>query len=111
MSNRPMESVLSINGQGLETVDHFKYLGSIIDEDGSKKEILARAAQTAAALAKLRPIWKDRNISLKTKLKLLHALVLSVFLYASETWTLTVALQRKIQAVEMRCFRSIMLRE
>ena len=69
-------------------------------------EMLARAAaQTAAATAKLRPIWRDKNIALKSKLKLLNALVLSIFLYACESWTST-NLQKKIQAaVEMRCFR------
>ncbi|XP_070177844.1 uncharacterized protein [Littorina saxatilis] len=50
---------------------------------------------------------RDKIISLKSKLKLLRALVLSIFLYASESWTLTTELQKKIQAVEMRCFRKL----
>ncbi|XP_071850469.1 uncharacterized protein [Apostichopus japonicus] len=41
------------SGQQLETVNQFTYLGAIISEEGSKAEVLARAAQTAAALAKL----------------------------------------------------------
>ena len=86
----------------------FKYLGAIISEEGSKSEVLARAALTVAATAKLRPIWRDKNITLKSKLKLLHALVLSIFLYACESWTLTAELQKKIQAVEMRCFRRVL---
>ena len=40
---------IKVNGQKLETVTSFKYLGSVIDE-GSKPEILSRIAQTAAAL-------------------------------------------------------------
>ena len=59
-------------------------------------------------MAKLKPIWRDRNINLNTKLKLLRFLIMSIFLYAYETWTLTEDLQRKIQAVEMRCFRQIL---
>ena len=48
---------------------------------------------------------KTKNISMKSKIRLQHALVFSTFLYACETWTLTFELQRKITAVEMRCYR------
>ncbi|KAJ8343160.1 hypothetical protein AAFF_G00243470 [Aldrovandia affinis] len=41
-------------------------LGDVSDE-GSKKEVLARIAQTTAALTQLKPIWKDKNISLGSK--------------------------------------------
>ncbi|PIK46298.1 hypothetical protein BSL78_16830 [Apostichopus japonicus] len=107
-STTPFTRNIVDSGQQLETVNQFKYLGAIISEEGSKAEVLARAAQTAAALAKLKPIWNDRNISLRSKLKLLHALVLSIFLYACESWTLTAELQKKIQAVEMRCTRRVL---
>ena len=53
-------------------------------------------------------MWRDKNIRLSTKLKLLHAVVLSIFLYACETWKLTAELQREIQAVEMRCLRRVL---
>ena len=41
---------IKINGQKLETVTSFKYLGSVIADEGSKPEILSRIAQTTAAL-------------------------------------------------------------
>ena len=47
---------IKINGQKLETVTSFKYLGSRITDEGSKPEILSRKAQTAAALDRLRPV-------------------------------------------------------
>ena len=47
---------IEINGQKLETVTSFKYLGSRITDEGSKPEILSRKAQTAAALDRLRPV-------------------------------------------------------
>ena len=80
----------------------FSYLGAIISEEGSKTEILTRAAQTAAAMAKLKTIWRDNNITLRSKVKLLHAPIYSIFLYACESWTLSAETQRRIQAVEMR---------
>ncbi|XP_051510309.1 zona pellucida sperm-binding protein 4-like [Myxocyprinus asiaticus] len=107
-STQPITKNILVNGQKLEEVHQFKYLGAIISEEGSRPEILDRAALTTAVLAKLKPIWRDSKISLKSKLKLLHALVMSIFLYACETWTLTAELERKIKTVEMRCYRRIL---
>ena len=42
------------------TVTSFKYLGSVITDEGSKPEILSRIAQTTAALTRLKPVWNDR---------------------------------------------------
>ena len=49
-----------MNGQRLETVTSFKYLSSVITDEGSKPEILYMIAQTTAALAWLKPVWNDR---------------------------------------------------
>ena len=59
---------IKVNGQKLETVTSFKYLGSVITEEGSKLEILSRTAQTAAALTKLKPVWNDRSFFLSSKI-------------------------------------------
>ena len=52
---------IKINGQKLEIVTSFKYLGSFITDEVSKPEILSRIAQTTAALTRLIPIWNDRR--------------------------------------------------
>ena len=52
---------VKVNGQKLETVTSFKYLGSVITDEGSKPEILSRIAQTAAALTRLKPVWIDKS--------------------------------------------------
>ena len=67
-------------GQNLETVTGFRYLGSVIIDEGSKPEILSRIAQTTAALTKLKPVWNDRGISLSSKIRLMRSLVTSIFL-------------------------------
>ena len=59
---------IKVNGQKLETVTSFKYLGSFITDEGSKPEILSRIAQTKAALTRLKPVWNDRSISLSSKI-------------------------------------------
>ena len=69
---------------------------------------LSRIAQTTAALARLKPVWIDKSISLSSKIRLMHSLVTSIFLYACESWTLTAELQRRIQATDMRCYRKIL---
>ena len=99
---------VKVNGQRLETVTSFKYLGSVISDEGSKPEILSRIAQTTAALTRVKPVWIDKSISLSSKIQLVHSLVTSIFLYACESWTLTAELQRRIQAIEMRCYRKIL---
>ena len=97
-----------MNRQKLETVTSFKYHGSIVSDEGSKPEILTRIAQTTTALTRLKPVWNDRNISLNSKIGLIRSLVTSIFLYACESWTLTAELYRRIQALEMRCYRKIL---
>ena len=59
---------IKINGQKLETVTYFKFLGSVITDGGSKPDILSRIAQTTAALSRLKQVWNDRSISLSSQI-------------------------------------------
>ena len=81
---------------------------AVITDEGSKPEILSKTAQTTAALTRLKPVWIDNSISLSSKIRLMRTLVTSIFLYACESWTLTAELQRRIQAMQMRCYRKIL---
>ena len=89
--------------QMLEEVEKFKYLRAIISNEGSKPEIHSRIAQTTAALSSLKIKWRDKNISFASNVKLMRTLILSTFHYACESWTLTAEIERRIQALEMRC--------
>ena len=86
---------IKVNGEKLETVTSFKYLGSVIAGEGSKPEILSRIALATAALARFKPVWNFRSISLSSKIWLMRSLVTSI-------------LQRRIQAMEMRCYRKML---
>ena len=99
---------IKVKGQRLGTVTTFKYHGAVVSDDGSKPEVLSRIAQATAALTKLKPIWRDNNISLGSKVKLMRSLVISIFLYACESWTLTAELEKRTQAFEMRCYRRLL---
>lgn len=99
---------IKVNGQSLESVTKFKYLGAIVTDEGSKPEVIARIAQATAALTKLDTIWKDKGIQMCTKIRLLRSLVISILLYACETWTLTAEIEKRINAMEMRCYRRLL---
>ena len=99
---------IKVNRQKLETVTSFKYMGSVITDEGSTPEILSRIAQTTAAFARLKPVWIDKSISLSSKIRLMRSLVTSIFLCACESWTFIAEFQRRIQAMEMRCYRKIL---
>ena len=68
-----------VKGQKLGTVTSFEYLGVVVSDDGSKAEILSRIAQATAALTKPKPIWRDNNISLISKVKLMPPLSFPYF--------------------------------
>ena len=61
-----------------------------------------------AALTRLKPVWNVRSIPLSSKIQVMCFLVTSIFLYACESWTITAELQRRIQAMEMRCYHKIL---
>ena len=54
-----MNAEIKVNGQKLETVTSFKYLGSVITDEGSKPEIFSRIEQATAALTRLKLVWID----------------------------------------------------
>ena len=60
-STSGINTEIKVNGQKLEAVTSFKYMGSVITDEGSKPEILSRIAQTIAALTSLKPVWNDRD--------------------------------------------------
>ena len=95
---------IRINGEKLDEVEGFKYLGAVVTYQGSKPEVLSRITQTKAALARLKTTWNDRHIPLNSKIRLTRSLVISVLLYTCKTWTLTADILKKLQATEMRCF-------
>ena len=107
-STNGIQREISVKGQKLGAVTSFKYIGAVVSDDGSKAEFLARIAQVTSAFTKLKPIWRDNNISLGSKVKLMRSLVISIFPYACESWTLASELEKRTQAFEMRCYRRLL---
>ena len=87
-----------IQNEQIEIINHFKYLGYIIDEQGSKKEILARAAQATQVCSNQKVICNDKHIRLGYKFRLMNSLVTSIFIYACETWTLAAEIEKHLRS-------------
>jgi hypothetical protein len=99
---------ITVNNKDLDFVEDFTYLGSLISKDnGAKKDIQSRLGKARGAFARLRPIWKSKQYSLKTKLKLYNSNVKSVLLYGSECWRVVKSDMDKISAFHNGCLRKI----
>ena len=79
-NNNGMITDVQIAGNTLDEVQSIKYLGEIISEERSKPELLARIAQSTASLSSLKIAWRDRNITLRSRIRLIRSLVISIFL-------------------------------
>ena len=102
-------STFSMNGQQLEKVMAFKYLGATLTKDGrATGEIKIRLVIATASMAKLNKIWSSEDVSFSTKIKLYKTIVLSTLDYGCESWTLTADLTKRIQAFEKKCYRHML---
>ena len=69
---------------------------------------MARLGKARHAFITLRPIWRSRNISGKTKLRIFETNVKSVLLYGSETWKQTKESEHDLQVFVNKCLRQIL---
>jgi len=100
---------VQLQGHVVESTDRFTYLGSDIhSSERSTPEILRRIGLASNIFGRLANIWKRTGLSLQTKIRLYNALVISVLLYGSETWTLLKADERRLEAFHMNCQRRIL---
>ena len=90
-------------------VSTFKYLGSTISKTGDlKPEINKRRALAASVLQSLwRPLWRHREISRRTKLRIYNASVVPVLLYGAETWPLNNTMAARLDGFDNRALRLI----
>ena len=101
---------IKVNSESLEVVGEFTYLGSTIAANLSlDSELNRRIGRASSTFAKLsHKVWENSKLSIKTKIDVYKACVLSTLLYASETWTLYAKQEQKINVFHMRKLRSIL---
>ena len=101
--------VFMLGNDNIEIVRSFKFLGAIITDDGlCESEIKQRLAMGRSAMQRLEKIWKDKNINLDTKTKLVKTLVFPVALYGYETWVMKKRERKRIDAFELWCWRRML---
>jgi len=106
---RESTATIKVNDEILENVEEFVYLGSLLTwNNDCGKEIARRIAKAAGAMAAFGNIWRSREISIQTKVKIITTCIFSVLLYACETWTMRTHETNKLLAFEMRCYRRIL---
>ena len=98
-----------IDGETVETVSDFIFWGFKINADGDcSQEIKRRLLLGRKVMTKLDSIFKSRDISLPTKVRLVTAMVFPVVMYRCESWTVKKAEHRRIDAFEGRCWRRLL---
>ena len=93
-----------IDGETMETVRDFIFLGSKTTADGDcSHEIKRRVLLGRKAMTNLDSILKCRDITLLTKVCLVKAMVFPVVMYGCESWTIEKAERRRIDAFKLWC--------
>ena len=108
MASSPTTS-WEIDGETVETVSDFIFLGSKITTDGDcSHEIKRHLLLERRVMTNLDSIFKSRNITLPTKVHLVKAMVFPVVMYGCERWTVKKADCRRIDAFELWCWRRLL---
>ena len=100
---------MQIDGETVETVTDFIFLGSKITTDGDCSHEIKRCLFLGRkAMTNLDSILKSRDIALPTKVRLVKAMVFPVVVYRCESWTIKKIECQRIVAFELRCWRRLL---
>ena len=108
MASGPITS-WQIDKETVETVSDFIFLGSKITADGDcSHEIKRCLLLERKVMTNLDSIFKSRDLTLPTKVRLVKAMVFPVVMYGYESWTIKKAEHRRIDAFELWCWRRLL---
>ena len=108
MASGPITS-WQIDGETVETVSDFIFLGSKITTEGDCSHEIKRCLLLGRkVMTNLEGILKSRDITLPTKVRLVKAMVFPVVMYGCERWTMKKAECQRIDALEMWCWRRLL---
>ena len=98
-----------IDGETVETVSDFIFWGSKITADGDcSREIKRHLLLGRKVMTNLDTIFKSRDITLPTNVRLIKAMVFPVAMYGCESWTVKKAERQRIDAFELWCWRRLL---
>ena len=108
MASGPITS-WEIDGETVETVSDFIFLVSKTTTDGDFSHEIKRCLLLGRkVMSNLDSIFKSRDITLPTKIRLAKAMIFPVVMYGCESWTVKKAERRRIDAFELWCWRRLL---
>ena len=82
ITDKPPDYSRCTDGEPLDFVEKFTYLGSLVAKDNAaRKDLKARLGKARGAFARLQPVWRSKQYSLRTKRRLYNSTVKPVLLY------------------------------
>ena len=97
-----------LNGEPLEEVDCFKYLGSQVAANGGcERDVVHRMNEWYRAWAALKSVLSNRGLGIKAKKCLYKGVFVPTVLYGAEARGMRSAERRKVNVFEMKCLRSL----
>ena len=112
LESGPQPPSILVDGNAVDSLSTFTYLGSLQSSDGyCRPDVRRRITLASSVMLSLDCIWKERRLPLPIKigLRVDLALVESVLLYAPETWTVTSADAKSLEAFHMKCQRRMLI--
>ena len=108
MASGPITS-RQIDGETMETVTDFIFLGSKITADGDCSHEIKRCLLLGRkAMTNLDSILKSRDITFPTEVHLVKAMVFPVIMYRCESWTIKKVERQRIDAFKLWCWRRLL---
>lgn len=106
---RQPEITLKIENEEIEQVHQYKYLGCWLnDQWDHSQQIKSRIEIARNCFFKMRDLLCNREFNLELRIRILRCYILSVLFYGVETWTMSQATTKKIEAFEMWCYRRML---
>lgn len=103
------EAKILVDGNTIERVQKFKYLGSWLNENWDPEvEIKYRIVLARTAFVKYQKVLCNRQLNINLRLRYLRCYIWSTVLYGAEAWTLKTTSINKLEAFEMWCYRRIL---
>ena len=104
----PTLTNIMLNGERMEVVNSFKYLGSCFSSEGGVTEdVNMRVGEGLRTFGAMKKMWNSRSVSMNVKRELYERIVVPTVMYGSETWGMKLGDRKKLNVAEMKCLRSI----
>jgi adenylate kinase family enzyme len=101
-----VRTTIFIDNEEIEVVDQFTYLRSSVNNKFSLDQEINIRIEKATTMNRLtKRVWDNKKLTIKTKIIVYKACVISTFLYGSETWSTYMYQERRLNSFYVRCLR------